>query len=191
LSKIKTRVEDVARHLNPKRVKAEKNVEFKKQVLANHKLKEYFQQNPQEKDVLLNDIKNSNVGKDKLMFKHLETLPSYARPQNVMAVSSEQLKLCSVGSAAFLPEGFKGSSATIATFPCVKNIAQPDNPALLIQNLIGLSSQRTEEGEVWEEPAFVSMEALEPTSGRKLWKMRHHKRVKKKEGRGKDGFQRV
>ncbi len=54
--------------LNNKRVALEKNVEFKKQLLSNHKLKEYFKQNPQEKEIILNDIQKSNVGKDKIMY---------------------------------------------------------------------------------------------------------------------------
>lgn len=32
---------------------------------------------------------------------------------------------------------------------------------------------------IHEDPTVTSMEALEATSGRKNWKLRHHKRVKK------------
>ena len=46
LNKIKTRVEDVLRSLHNKRVKTEKLNEFKKQLLSNKKLKEYFKVNP-------------------------------------------------------------------------------------------------------------------------------------------------
>jgi hypothetical protein len=35
---------------------------------------------------------------------------------------------------------------------------------------------------------MVNPEALEPTSGRKLWKLRHHKRIKKKLKPFKNGF---
>lgn len=40
----------------------------------------------------------------------------------------------------------------------------------------------------YEDPALVNAEALEPTSGRKLWKMRHHKSIKKKVKPFKNGF---
>ena len=40
--KIKTRVEDVLRGLDNKTVKSEKTVEFKKQLLSNKRLKDYF-----------------------------------------------------------------------------------------------------------------------------------------------------
>ena len=41
---------------------------------------------------------------------------------------------------------------------------------------------------VKENPDIVSVEQLEPTSGRKLWKMKHHKRIKKKLKPFKNGF---
>lgn len=46
LTKIKTRVEDVTRTLDNKSVKQEKVNEFKKQLLSNKRLKEYFKENP-------------------------------------------------------------------------------------------------------------------------------------------------
>lgn len=42
LVKIKTRVEDVTRTLDNKTVKADKATEFKKQLVSNKRLKEYF-----------------------------------------------------------------------------------------------------------------------------------------------------
>ena len=40
----------------------------------------------------------------------------------------------------------------------------------------------------YEEPTNMNFEELEPTSGRKLWKLRHKKRIKKKLRKTKDGF---
>ena len=40
-----------------------------------------------------------------------------------------------------------------------------------------------------EEPTNINFEALEPTSGRKRWKMRHHKPLKKKLKPMKNGYQ--
>lgn len=56
LLKIKTRVEDVTRGLDNKTVKNEKVNEFKKQLLSNQRLKEYFKQHPEEREILMNDI---------------------------------------------------------------------------------------------------------------------------------------
>jgi len=53
---MKGRVDQVLSTLSPKRVKEEKLLEFKKQVVSNKSLKEYFKNNPTEKMVLQNDI---------------------------------------------------------------------------------------------------------------------------------------
>ena len=53
---MKGRVKDVLATLSNKRVRDEKLVDFKKQVISNKSLKEYFKNNPQEKQVLQNDI---------------------------------------------------------------------------------------------------------------------------------------
>jgi len=44
--KLKTRVEDVVKTLDNKKVKEEKTNEFKKQLLTNKRLKDYFANNP-------------------------------------------------------------------------------------------------------------------------------------------------
>ena len=62
-------------------------------------MKEYFKNNPIEKDILQNDIqKNQNQFKDKALFRHLDTLPFYAIPKELIAVTEEQIKLCTAGS---------------------------------------------------------------------------------------------
>ena len=52
LVKVKGRVQDVLGTLSNKRVKDEKLVDFKKQVVSNKSLKEYFKNNPAEKEIL-------------------------------------------------------------------------------------------------------------------------------------------
>lgn len=42
--------------LSSKSVQQQKVLEFKKQLVSNKSLKEYFKENPQEKEILLNDI---------------------------------------------------------------------------------------------------------------------------------------
>lgn len=41
----------------------------------------------------------------------------------------------------------------------------------------------------YEDPTLINPEALEPTSGRKNWKIKHHKSIKKKPKKFKNGFQ--
>jgi len=52
VSKMKGRVEEVLGTLPNKRVRQEKLTEFKKQIVSNKSLKEYFKNNPAEKMVL-------------------------------------------------------------------------------------------------------------------------------------------
>ena len=52
LVKMKGRVEQVLAGLGHKRVKQEKVLEFKKSVVSNKSLKDYFKQNPSEKEIL-------------------------------------------------------------------------------------------------------------------------------------------
>ena len=96
LNKIKSRVEDVTRSLDNKTVKNEKLNEFKKQLLTNKRLKEYFNRNPQEKEILLNEIQR-NQQKDNILFKHLDHLPFYVIPKQIMAITEEEISTCTVG----------------------------------------------------------------------------------------------
>jgi len=59
LYSLHTRIEDVLETLNAKRVKAEKLNEVKKQLLSSKRLKEYFKQNPKEKEILESDLKKN------------------------------------------------------------------------------------------------------------------------------------
>lgn len=52
LIKMKGRVEQVLNSLSNKRVRDEKLLEFKKQIVSNKSLKEYFKNNPSEKEIL-------------------------------------------------------------------------------------------------------------------------------------------
>lgn len=56
ICKFKSRVDSVFGTLSNKQVAREKMLEFKKQLVSNKGLREYFDGNPQEKEILLNDI---------------------------------------------------------------------------------------------------------------------------------------
>ena len=86
--KMKARVDTVLSTLSTKRVKDEKVLEFKKQIVSNKSLKEYFKNNPNEKEILQNDIQKNSY-KDKILFRNLGTLPSYAVPKEIMATTKD------------------------------------------------------------------------------------------------------
>jgi hypothetical protein len=87
LVKIKSRVEDILRTLDNKTVKTEKINEFKKQLISNKRLKEYFNQHPEEKEILINDLAKNDTNKHAIMYKHLSFLPPYVIPTQVMPVT--------------------------------------------------------------------------------------------------------
>jgi len=87
---MKSRTDEVLQSLSTKKVKAEKLVEFKKQVISNKSLKEYFKNNATEKEILQNDIER-HKRTDKILFRNLDTLPFYCIPDEIMAITEEQI----------------------------------------------------------------------------------------------------
>ena len=100
---MKGRVDQVIEALGNKRVRQEKVLEFKKSVVSNKALKDYFKSNPSEKEILQNDIQKNQFN-DKLLFKHLDTLPFYCIPTKIIASTEEDLKLCAAGTGFAVPE---------------------------------------------------------------------------------------
>lgn len=103
VTKVKGRVEEVLNTLSNKRVKDEKVLEFKKQVVTNKSLREYFKNNPSEKEILQNDIQKNSYS-DKILFKNLDTLPFYCIPTEIMAITEVAARYCPAGSGFIVPE---------------------------------------------------------------------------------------
>ena len=217
LLKIKGRVEDVTRSLDNKTVKTEKTNEFKKQLISNKRLKEYFAQHPEEKEILINDVQKSDVTRNAIMYKHLSHLPFYVIPQQIMPITIDQIRTCTTGIAAVMAGHASGSLSKDRTLTGTlitgAQVADPmeifADPTVcqssLIQNLASLpavvknfqqqdsataqAAAEQQDAFAYEEPTMMNFEQLEPTSGRKRWKMKHHKRIKKKERPMKNGYQ--
>lgn len=65
-------------------------------------------------------------------------------------------------------------------------MVEPDNEARIVQNLVGYpgaveryKNKQSGDNFIREDPNLLDSKALEPTSGRKLWKLRHNKRIHK------------
>jgi hypothetical protein len=82
-------VQQVVNMLSNKSVLQEKLLEFKKQIVSNKSLKEYFKENSQEKDILMNDILKAHSKNDRYLFRNLDVLPSYIIPEAMVAVTAE------------------------------------------------------------------------------------------------------
>jgi hypothetical protein len=83
LEKIRTRVFDIYRAVTPKLIKTEKLNEVKKQILKSKKLKQYFSEHDDEKEILKGSIKSEQEKAH--MFKHLDFLPDYCIPKSIIA----------------------------------------------------------------------------------------------------------
>jgi hypothetical protein len=196
--------------LGNKRVRDEKLLEFKKQILSNKSLKEYFKHNPSEKEILQNDIKKNSFN-DKILFMGLETLPFYTIPSSIIATTPEEIGMCTTGSGQYVPDWLPNPTQSVmskdnliknkigGSFNLVFVDADEAQTSSLILSMVnfpvaaekfrqsGQSFGTEDTGEqeaaqtfAYEHPSLVSYEALEPTSGRKAWMIRHGKRIKKK-----------
>ena len=71
---------------------------------------------------------------------------------------------------------------------------EAEHPASIVQNMVGFPAaverynSQTPGAFAHENPETMDYNALEPTAGRKLWKMRHGKSVKKRPKKEKSGF---
>jgi len=60
LAGLKSRVEDILGQLQTKYIMQEKTNEVKQQLLSSKRLKEYFKDHPEEKEILKNDLQKTS-----------------------------------------------------------------------------------------------------------------------------------
>jgi hypothetical protein len=193
LSRLKSRVETVINTLSAKAVQNEKIIEFKKQLVSNKSLKNYFAENPEEKEILLNDISHNTNRRDRYLFRNLDVMPSYVIPHSIMAQTQEQIAQCVVGVNSIMAAGKVNHNRSLDRFGHL--YVEQDNPCKVVQNLVGYPAaveryKNKATGEVFdkEDPTVLDHHKLEPTSGRKIWKLRHNKRITKTIKADKSGF---
>lgn len=94
LCKFKARADGVLATLSSKAVLREKMLEFKQQLVSNKGLKEYFKQNPQEQEILLNDIsKARRLRTDTSLFSSLDIIPPYLVPERIFSSEPEETRI--------------------------------------------------------------------------------------------------
>lgn len=84
-------------------------------MVSNKSLKSYFAENPEEKEILLNDIEKITKRTDRYLFKNLDVMPSYVIPENIMAMTADQLRHCTLGTASIIP-GQTGHNRSLSRF---------------------------------------------------------------------------
>jgi len=107
--------------------------------------------------------------------------------------------MCGIGNAQPCLNAYGNTNALRLSQSLVKNgirttFVEPENPASIIQNMIGFPAaverynEQNSTAFAFENPTTMDFNALEPTSGRKIWKMRHGKRIHKPMKAEKSGF---
>ena len=143
--------------------------EIKKQILSSKKLKEYFNEHEEEKEILKSSIESEY--KYRYMHKSLDHVPSYLYPKSIVK-SQIEMEIDGVENKQNLA-AIQGLTSDLIFVQNLNNIPRP---------------KETFKSLHYEEPANIDPERLEYTSGRKLWKLNHKKRVQKKLRKGKDGY---
>eukprot|EP00743_Colponemidia_sp_Colp-15_P004361 GILK01004704.1.p1 GENE.GILK01004704.1~~GILK01004704.1.p1 ORF type:complete len:355 (+),score=92.75 GILK01004704.1:148-1065(+) len=164
------RVDDVLRAVTRIAIKEARLKEIKREIVHSDKLKSYFEDNPKDLQVLKHDkaLRPSRVQ------SHLKHVPKYLLPPSLQPNPVEQAVAADnqehQGERTRSRRGGRGMVDP-------RKRKREDDP---------LQSFQFEEGENANKKAAIpkllpDVESLKPTSGRKLWKIRHNKKLKRPE----------
>lgn len=186
VNKLKSRVDDIFCTLTAKKIKEYMSNEIKKQILNSKKLKEYFDEHEDEKEILRASV-DSNY-KFRFLNNNLDFVPDYLMPESlIMSEIEKELNT------------FKPSQPKMQT-----SLHELPNDLPFIHNLKNLPKRAKAKVERYDNPDITGMlkillfsnfifsidvNRLEHLSGRKLWKLKHKKRIHKKQRKAKDGYQ--
>ena len=110
-------------------------------MVSNRQLKDYFKDNPTEKDILVNDIQKAHCKNDRYLFKSLDVMPEYVIPEEMIAITPEQISMCTIGShgisTAYGNQTALSLNSNLARQRLLMNFVEPEYPSTLIQNMVG------------------------------------------------------
>ncbi|CDJ42292.1 ATP-dependent nucleolar RNA helicase, putative [Eimeria tenella] len=180
------RVEDVRRGITKRVIAAAVARDLQQQLLNSGKLKEFFERNPRDRDVLkraCKQLKEINVSKGPL--GHLpDYLLSQTQPTQMTAV---QLAIQQQAAETADKKGpYRSSHRHPVTDPLKTFRAAVSRGAATGKRrpLRPKINRQTQLARMPKHPDEVAPEALPATSGRKIWKLRHNKRVAVKGPKG-------
>lgn len=177
------RVEDMARGLTKKAISQYRARELQLEALNSEKLKEYFEEHPEEKRALQ---RTQRALKEKRSIRaHLKHVPAYLVPEHFTAAATP------VQQAAREEAMNAGMGQSASAKRRKMQMVKKQDP------LHGFSAHTPGAGgkkkrsqmytrEMFEakerriDPKTANVEDLPPLSGRKIWKLKHGKRVRRK-----------
>ena len=154
-----------------------KQIDLKKQLIKSKKLKGYFEEHKQERDLIVRDIEKSAQMVSKFSVKLNNTVPLYLLPEEMRKKLEE--KEAQVGSQSAttrvlkqeLNEDFGKSlekrmlNNNLTMDDVKKKIKMDDNKYIRVR-------------EDMEDPTMTDESRLAILSSRKLWKLKHKKKLK-------------
>lgn len=172
VERFRYRVEDMSRGLTRKAIAQYRSRELQLEVLNSEKLKDYFEENPDERRAL--QRAQRTLRERKSVRKHLAHVPHYLVPEQFSAATPVQ--------AAVREAGGKVSAAVKKRRALQAKKSDP------LQGFTpGVKTGRKRFTREYFEgvekrinPSTANVEDLPPLSGRKLWKMRKGKHFRKK-----------
>jgi len=173
------RVEDMSRGLTKKVVAQYRARELQMEALNSEKLQSYFEDHPEEKKALQ---KSQRALKEKKSIRqHLKHIPFYLVPEQFVAATPVQ--------QAVRDEAAKNGGKVPSSVKRKRYLhAQKQDPLQSCEASLKGKRKRNlrftreamEAKERRIDPKTANVEDLPPMSGRKLWKLRHGKSVRKK-----------
>mmetsp|Transcript_138558 Transcript_138558/g.430915 ORF Transcript_138558/g.430915 Transcript_138558/m.430915 type:complete len:214 (+) Transcript_138558:651-1292(+) len=166
------RVEDQVRGLTKKTVLKYLARELQMEALKSEKLQEYFEENPEDKKALQKAQRQLRERSSTL--KHLEAIPSYLVPDSFAAATPVQQAVRDDAAVRGVPAGQAKRKA-----PTKVRRSDPLEPMGRAKKRPWMSRESMIRVDQKLDPTTVNVERLPPLSGRKIWKMRHKKPIRK------------
>jgi len=174
MESFKYRCSDVYRGITKKQINLMKAVDFKKLIIKSKNLEEYFEEHEKEKELIVKDVEKMTKKIVKHAVKMEDSVPAY------LLGEEEQKRVLEEG-----PQYVK-----ILKHKPNPNFQEEFNKRLATQDLteeeVKTSKKRKMDKEQYitinqklEDPSVTDASRLIPLSGKKLWKIRHKKPLKK------------
>lgn len=170
------RVEDQARGLTKKAVLRYLARELQMEALNSEKLQEYFEENPEDKKAL--QKAQRQLREKNSVLRHLRVVPSYLVPDSFGAANPVQQAVRDDAAA----QGTLTSQAKRKKMVQTKRA----DPLQTFETSVGRPKKRphlTREAMIKKDrridPTTANVERLPPLSGRKIWKLRHNRQIRK------------
>jgi len=178
VERFRYRVEDMSRGLTKRVVNQFRAREMQLEALNSEKLQAYFEEHPEEKKAL--QKAQRSLKEKKSIRQHLRHVPFYLVPEQFVAATPVQ--------QAVRDEAARNGGGVSSAVKRRRYLhAKKQDPLQSCEALKGrkkrnarFTREAMEAKEKRIDPATANVEDLPPMSGRKLWKLRHGKSVRKK-----------